>query len=133
MKIQTHYWAAGVVLAFLSLGAAAPGLAAPAKARPAAPAAAPAPPPPGSHVVKMTNTEKQAVTAVYASPPGKNDWGDDLLGKQTAAPGRTVTLVFVNPAPEACVQDLQLLMNDGKSVQKSGVNVCEQAEYQFKE
>jgi hypothetical protein len=85
----------------------------------------------GAHVVKLTNTDKQAITAIYASAPGKNDWGDDLLGKQTAAAGRTVSLSFKAPTPESCVQDLQMLMNDGKVVEKAGVNVCETAAYQF--
>ncbi|HTK36074.1 MAG TPA: hypothetical protein VL358_12415 [Caulobacteraceae bacterium] len=119
----------------LSLGLGAQGYAAPAKPKPAtaASAATAGPPPAGAHLVKLTNTEKQAVTAIYASAPGKNDWGEDLLGKQTAAPGRTVSLTFIARTPEACVQDIQLLMNDGKTVQKNGVNVCDQADYQFKQ
>jgi hypothetical protein len=137
MKSQFHRIAAvtvGLSLCLAAQGLAAQGLAATAaKPKVAAAPAAPAAPPPGGHLVKLTNTEKQAVTAVYASAPGKNDWGDDLLGKQTAAPGRTVGLIFMAPTTETCVQDLQLLMNDGKTVQKSAVNVCESADYQFKQ
>jgi hypothetical protein len=127
--------AVSALVACLSLGLWAQGYAAPAKPRPAAPASAAAagPAPAGAHMVKLTNAEKQAVTAIYASAPGKNDWGDDLLGKQTAAPGRTVSLTFIARTAEACVQDIQLLMNNGKTVQKSGVNVCETADYLFKE
>jgi|SRR5882757_7129105 len=127
--------AVSVLVAGLSLGLWVQGYAAPARPRPAAPASAAAagPPPAGAHLVKLTNAEKQAVTAIYASAPGKNDWGDDLLGKQTAAPGRTVSLTFIARTTEACVQDIQLLMNNGKTVQKSGVNVCETADYLFKE
>lgn len=110
----------------LSLAAlAALALAGPVRAAPAAPAKPPA------HVVKLTNGDSQGITAIYASPPGKNDWGDDLLGKQTAAAGRTVTLAFRDAAPEACTQDLQMLMNDGKVVTKAAFNVCETADYKF--
>jgi hypothetical protein len=86
--------------------------------------------PPG-YVVKLTNGDTQAVTAVYASPAGKNDWGDDLLGRQTAAAGRTVTLAFKPMPPELCKQDLQLLMNDGKTVGKEGLDVCQTPTYRF--
>ena len=134
MESQYQRLMAGAALvAAVSFGLYAQGHAAAVKAKAPAPPAAPAAPPPGGHMVKLTNTEKQAVTAVYASATGKNDWGDDLLGKQTAAPGKTVILMFMAPTPETCVQDIQLLMNDGKTVQKSGVNVCESADYQFKE
>jgi hypothetical protein len=93
-------------------------------------AAAPAPPA-GSHVVRMTNGDTQGVTAIYASPAGKNDWGDDLLGRQTADAGRTVSLVFKPGPPELCMQDLQLLMNDGKTLTKQGIDVCETPAYRF--
>jgi hypothetical protein len=92
-------------------------------------AARPAPPP--AHVVKLLNADTMAVTAVYASPTGKNDWGDDLLGSQTAAAGRTVTLGFKEMPAELCKQDLQLLMNDGKTVTKEGLDVCTLADYRF--
>ena len=71
------------------------------------------------------------MTAVYASPAGKADWGDDLLGRQTAAPGGVVTLGFKEMPAELCKQDLQLLMNDGKTVTKGGVDVCTTTDYRF--
>jgi hypothetical protein len=135
MGSQFYRLAAGSALvALVTLHVCGSSLAAPARRPAAAPPATPAgPPPPGAHMVKLTNGEAQAVTAVYASAPGKNDWCDDLLGKQTAGPGKTVSLMFMAPTPDTCVQDLQMLMNDGKVVQKAAVNVCETADYQFKQ
>ena len=72
------------------------------------------------HSVKLSNAEKQAITSIYASEPGRKDWGDDLLGKQVGAPGKTVTLKIKGAS---CVWDLQMLMNDGTMVVKSGVDV----------
>lgn len=80
------------------------------------------------HSVKLSNGEKQAITSIYASEPGRKDWGDDLLGKQVGAPGKTVTLKIKGAA---CVYDLQMLMNDGSMVVKSGVDVCAQPDYRF--
>jgi hypothetical protein len=94
-------------------------------------AARPSAAPPPAHVVKLLNAEPMAVTAVYASPTGKSDWGDDLLGSQTAAPGKTVTLGFKDMPAELCKQDLQLLMNDGKTVTKADIDVCTTTDYRF--
>lgn len=98
-------------------------------AAPPKPAAAPAPTP--GYAVKLTNADTQAVSAIYASPTGKNDWGEDLLGRQTAAVGKTVTLNFKPMAPELCVQDLQLLMTDGKTLTKDHIDVCQTPAYRF--
>ena len=85
---------------------------------------------PGDHVLKLTNQGRQAVTAIYYAQQGTTDWSDDLLGSQTAGPGRTVTLKIKDPAG-VCVFDLQFLMSDGANVNKKGVNVCDPPAYSF--
>ncbi len=55
---------------------------------------------------------------------------DDLLGKQTANAGKTVTLKIRDPQG-GCVFDIQLLMTNGDTVDRKGVNVCQSAEYAF--
>ncbi len=95
--------------------------------------AQPAPPTsasPGPHLVRLTNSGKGGITAVYVAPPGSLDMSDDLLGKQTAGPGKTVTLKVDDPKA-ACVFDLQFLMNDGSTVTRKGVNLCQTAAYEF--
>ncbi len=118
--MRSWLYALGAAGLLATLG---PGLA---SAQPAPAAASPA-----LYVVKLVNGDTQAITSIYASPPGKNEWGDDLLGKQTAAVGKSVTLRFRNLPPEACMQDLQMLMNDGKTVEKAGIDVCKTPEYRF--
>ncbi len=85
---------------------------------------------PGDHVLKLTNQGRQAVTAIYYARQGTRDWSDDLLGSQTAGPGRTVTLKIKDPGG-VCVFDLQFLMSDGANVNKKAVNVCEPPAYSF--
>lgn len=114
------------ILAAVAAVLAANSAHAAAARRPAAPAG-----PPPAHVVKLLNADTMAVTAVYASPAGKNAWGDDLLGSQTADAGKTVTLGFKEMPAEACSQDLQMLMNDGKTVTKTAIDVCTTADYRF--
>jgi len=85
---------------------------------------------PGVHVLKLTNTANDAIQAVYAAPAGTLDLSDDLLGRQTAAPGRTVTLKIKDPKG-VCVFDLEVLMNKGDDITKKAVNVCTAETYAF--
>ncbi len=91
---------------------------------------APSPPPGGDHLVRFTNGAKTAITAIYVAPSGSKDMSDDLLGKQTANAGKTVTLKIRDPQG-GCVFDIQLLMTNGDTVDRKGVNVCQSAEYAF--
>ena len=84
----------------------------------------------GDHVLKLTNGGREAVTAIFYAAPGTLNWSDDLLGSQTAGPGRTVTLKIKDPQG-ACVFDLQFLMSGGANVNRKSVNVCEPPTYSF--
>jgi len=77
----------------------------------------------GPHVFRLTNGGKTGISAVYAAPAGTLNLSDDLLGKQTAAAGKTVTLK-VGDHPGTCVFDLQFLMNNGDTVDMKGVDLC---------
>jgi hypothetical protein len=96
----------------------------------AQPSAAAAPAASDLHVVKLTNSGKTGITAVYVAPVGSPDMSDDLLGKQTADVGKTVTLRVRDPKA-ACTFDLQFLMNNGDTVTRKAVNLCETAVYAF--
>ncbi len=82
------------------------------------------------HVIKLTNSGKTGITAVYVAPAGSPDLSDDLLGKQTAGAGKTVTLKVKDPKA-ACTFDLQFLMNNGDTVTKKAVNLCQTPDYAF--
>jgi hypothetical protein len=75
-------------------------------------------------VVRLTNGEKGAISAVYVAKAGSTDASDDLLGRQTAGVGKTVVLKVKDPGG-ACVFDVQLLMSDGSIVTLKGVNLCQ--------
>ena len=105
-----------VIAAVLALGAGA------ASGQPAA-GVQPAALSPGPHVFKLTNGSKNGIQAVYAAPTGTLNLSDDLLGKQVAGVGKTVTLK-VNDKAGTCVFDLQFLMNDGDAVDMKGVDLC---------
>jgi len=103
----------------------------PAPAGPPPPAAgAPAAPKAGVHVLRLTNAGKGAIDAVYVQKTGTQDASDDLLGKQVAGVGKTVTLK-VNDANGDCVFDLQFLMADGATITRKGVNLCQTTELTY--
>ncbi len=84
----------------------------------------------GNHLLKLLNSGRQQINAIYYAPPGNTDWSDDLLGKQTAGPGRTVSLRIKDPKG-ACVFDLIFLMSNGDTVTKGAINVCAEPSYTF--
>jgi hypothetical protein len=105
------------------------GLLAPAaalaQAQPAAPSGTPpAAPLGGDHVLRFTNGGKGGITAIYVAKSGTTDVSDDLLGKQTAGVGKTVVLKVKDPSGD-CVFDIQFLMNDGSTITRKAVNLCQ--------
>ena len=123
MTAQIRPYALPIAAWLAALACTAPG----ALAQPAPAAASAAP---SLHVVRLTNSGKTGITAVYVSPAGSPDISDDLLGKQTADAGKTVTLRVRDPKA-ACSFDLQFLMNNGDTVTRKAVNLCETAVYAF--
>jgi hypothetical protein len=77
----------------------------------------------GPRVFKLTNSGKSSISAIYAAPAGTNNLSDDLLGKQVAGAGKTVTLK-VNDKDNVCVYDLELLMNNGDTENLKAVDLC---------
>jgi hypothetical protein len=102
-----------------------------AAAQTPAPAPAPAPAPlPGDHVLKLTNTGKGVISAVFVAPTGSQNFTDDLLGAQVAGVGRTVRIKVKDPTG-TCVFDVQFLMDDGKLETRTAVNLCQTDAYTF--
>ncbi len=85
---------------------------------------------PGDRILKLTNTGKVSIVAVYVAPAGSQDTSPDLLGKQVASSGKTVTIKVQDPKG-ACVFDLVFLMNDGDMVVRPSINLCQAADYSF--
>jgi len=121
--MRVHFYPPLVALAW--------GIVASAQAQTATPAQTPAPVSnSGVHVMKLTNSDKNGISAVYVSPAGSSDMSDDLLGKQVADPGKTVNLKVKDPQG-TCTFDLTFLLNSGKTVVKKDLNLCQTTAYSF--
>jgi hypothetical protein len=119
-----------IAIAVLAGAGAALGQADAQPAATPASSAPPAAPKPGDHVLRLTNAGGGGITAIYVAKTGTHDESDDLLGKQTAGPGKTVVLKVKDPGGD-CIFDLQFLMNDGAMVTKKAINLCQTTEMSF--
>lgn len=70
---------------------------------------------------RLVNRGRQAVNAVYATPTGVRDWGQDRLGDATVAPGasRSVRL----PAGQ-CSYDVRVVYANGDATERRDLNLC---------
>jgi hypothetical protein len=71
----------------------------------------------------VANTGKRPIVAVYASPPGRADWSDDMLGKGTLKPGQSLTLKFKGK-PSDCKIDVSAMLDNGDTATRPGIDLC---------
>jgi hypothetical protein len=91
-----------------------------AQAQSQAQSQAPAAPP---ATIQVANAGKRAIVAVYVSPPGRDDWSADMLGKQTLEAGGSVELKMPGKVA-GCRLDFSALLDNGDTRTRGGVNVC---------
>jgi len=78
--------------------------------------------------VEIVNHSDQAILEFHASNVGENRWGPDLLGSSFLAPGEFIYL-DLDDATGYCRFDFLTVMEDGTSLVRPRVNVCEVASY----
>lgn len=78
--------------------------------------------------VRIHNQTGWSMTYLYASSGG--DWGDDLLGSGTLSPGQSV-VVTIDDGSGACRYSLRAEFDNGQTLQRSGINACQVADYYF--
>lgn len=70
---------------------------------------------------RLVNRGRSEVRSVYASPSGDDDWGQDRLGDDTVAAGRTFV---VQLPPGQCDYDVLVVFADERRVERRKVNLC---------
>lgn len=73
--------------------------------------------------IQVANSGKMAIIAVYASPPGRADWGDDMVGKGPLKGGQTRKMP-VKAKPEACKVDVMVMLDSGVTRTQKDVDLC---------
>jgi hypothetical protein len=73
---------------------------------------------------ELTNNTRLAIVEVYAAPVGTSRWQQDLLGDDVLPPGDSVLLEMAGRTG-ACRFDLKTVFDDGSSLIRRDINVCE--------
>jgi hypothetical protein len=113
MTLAAKLFIFGMAWAALAGWATAQAQTAPAPAAPADPAAA----------IKVANTGKRPIVALYTSPPGRGDWSSDMLGKGTLKPGQSLTLKFKGK-PSDCKVDFSAMLDNGDTATRADIDLC---------
>ena len=77
---------------------------------------------PNDPTFRLINGGEKAISEVYATPAGRNNWGKNRLDKDTLKPQGAH--VFKLPADGNCLYDIKVVFIDGKSRQQKGTNLC---------
>eukprot|EP01037_Dinobryon_pediforme_P012715 gene12715-12810_t len=80
--------------------------------------------------VDIVNKTGMVLKHFYASNTGTSKWEEDILGKDVLDDGETVT-VDINDGTGACKFDFKAVFDDGTSLEKDGINVCEITTYTY--
>lgn len=126
---------AAVLAGSLALGIAADAVAA---AEPVSRMEAPAPARPVfqksrdsyNREIRVHNQTGWTMTYFYTASSGTEGWGDDLLGSTTLSPGDSVVMT-VDDGSGACRYDFRAEFDNGEALRRSGINVCQIADYYF--
>ena len=78
----------------------------------------------GAQDFTLVNKTGVEINAVYVSPADKNDWGEDVLGKDTLPAGESADIEF-DPEEEAEKWDLRVEDKDGNSIEWTDLDLTE--------
>jgi hypothetical protein len=78
--------------------------------------------------VRIHNQTGWTMTQLQAASVG--DWGGDLLGPGALSPGDSI-VVTIDNGSGACRYALRAQFDNGQALQRTGVNVCQVADYYF--
>ena len=83
----------------------------------AAPAAA------GEQDFTILNNTGYPIERVYVSASAKDDWEEDVLGRDTLPNGERTKIRF-DRDEDACLWDLKVVYEDEESAEWQGINLC---------
>ena len=82
--------------------------------------------------VTVINETRHTMVNFYASNIGRETWEEDILGQDTLVPGQSVR-INVDDGTEACLFDFKAVFDDGDSLVRRRINVCNVGTYRYTE
>ena len=81
--------------------------------------------------IKIINETRHKIVRFYASRVASDNWEEDILGEDVLGIGQSVTINF--GTSDFCVYDFKAEFDDGDTLVKNRVNVCELDTYRYSE
>ncbi|MGB7926176.1 MAG: hypothetical protein WCF57_23245 [Pyrinomonadaceae bacterium] len=78
----------------------------------------------GKQDFTLLNRTGVEIHNLYVSPHDKDEWGEDILGRDTLADGQSVEITF-NPKEKAALWDLKVTDSKGNSIEWESLNLME--------
>jgi hypothetical protein len=82
--------------------------------------------------VRIINETSHTIVRFYASNVEKGSWEEDILGDQVLRPGGSVR-INIDDGSGHCQYDFKAVFNDGDSLTRNGINVCNITNYRYTE
>lgn len=76
----------------------------------------------------LVNRAQQPINELYATPQGMDNWGKDMLGDTTVAPGATFAVRL--PIGQ-CTYDVRVVYGNGRAEEKRGLDTCNVTDVAF--
>lgn len=76
----------------------------------------------------LVNRAQQPINELYATPQGMDNWGKELLGDTTVAPGATFAVRL--PVGQ-CTYDVRVVYGNGRAEEKRSLNTCNVSDVAF--
>lgn len=78
----------------------------------------------------ITNHTGHTIVTLNVSPNSSNQWGPDILGRDTLANGEQAEVSF-DRDEDHCIWDIRVTYDDGTENDERGINLCETTEVEF--
>ena len=78
----------------------------------------------GDQDFTLVNSTGVEIHALYVSPADQEEWGSDILGKETLADGESAEITF-SPKEESAKWDLRVEDGKGNSIEWSDLDLTE--------
>ena len=82
--------------------------------------------------VRIINETGHTMVSFYASNTATNSWQEDILGRETLPAGDDVE-INIDDGTGHCLYDFKAVFDDGETLIKHNINVCETSSYRYTE
>jgi hypothetical protein len=83
-------------------------------------------------VFTLVNKSKSDLKEFYASPPGVDNWEEDILGTDVLSSGEKIKIT-IGDGRSKCRYDMKFVFDDGDELEDSKVDLCKLGTYTLRD